>query len=172
MDDLMWGRGPVGGPFSLTDHTGQRRTEAGWPGQLKLVYFGYRFCPDVCPTDLQAIAAALDALGPLGDRVQPLFVTVDPARDTPEELARYVPSFHPRLIGLTGTDAEVRAVARAYKVYAEKTEDPRLGGYVIDHSAFIFLLDNDGKYLGFFPPGTPADRIVAVVAPHAERLRR
>jgi protein SCO1/2 len=163
MDELMWGRGRVGGPFALTDHTGRTRTDAEFRGKLLLVYFGYTFCPDVCPTDLQEIALTLDRLGPAADAVQPLFISVDPDRDTPDVLARYVGLFHPRLIGLTGTPEKTRDVALAYKVYYAKYRPPGGGDDVIDHTGFIYLMDRDGDYLGFFPPGTSADRMAAVI---------
>ena len=111
MDILMWNREPVGGPFALTDQAGHARTDRDFRGRLMLVYFGFTFCPDVCPTDLQAIGLALDRLGPDGDQVQPIFITVDPERDTASHLADYVPMFHPRLIGLTGSADAIRKVA-------------------------------------------------------------
>jgi cytochrome oxidase Cu insertion factor (SCO1/SenC/PrrC family) len=170
MEDLMWGNGPVGGPFALTDHVGRRRTEADFRGKLLLIYFGYMFCPDICPTDLQAMGSAIDRLGPSGDSVQPLFITLDPERDTPDQLADYVTAFHPRLVGLTGSEGEIKSVARAYKVYYTRATDPRTTDYILNHSAFIYLVDVDGKYLGFFPPGTTADRMIEVLRPQVTRL--
>jgi protein SCO1 len=166
MDDLMWGRGPIGSPLGgLTDHTGARRPEADFLGRLTLLYFGYTHCADVCPTDLQAIAAAADLLG--GDEpVRMLFVTLDPERDTAERLAEYVALFHPRLVGLTGSPAEIRRVARDHKVYSRRVEPPDASDYLLDHSAFIYLRGADGRHLGFFPPGTPAERIAAAVRMH------
>jgi protein SCO1/2 len=166
MDAVMWGKEPIGGPFALIDHTGQPRTDADFRGKLMLVYFGFSFCADVCPTDLMAIGQALDKLGPAGDAVQPLFITVDPERDTSAHLADYVPLFHKRLIGLTGDAAQVRDAARAYRVYYAKVEIGGTAEYTVDHSGFIYLMGRDGKYLGFFPPGTPADRMAAVIKPH------
>jgi cytochrome oxidase Cu insertion factor (SCO1/SenC/PrrC family) len=163
MDILMWAREPVGGPFALIDHTGTARTEQDFRGKLLLVYFGFTYCPDVCPADLQNIGLALDQLGAAGDRVQPLFVTLDPARDTPAHLADYVPAFHPRLIGLTGDDAAIRAAADAYKVYYAKVTNEGGNDYTLDHTAFIYLMGPDGKYLGFFPPGTGAERIAEML---------
>ena len=166
MDILMWNREPVGGPFELTDHNGRPRTERDFRGQLMLVYFGFTWCPDICPTDLQAIGQAVDKLGRDGERVQPLFVTVDPERDTAQHLAEYVPLFHPRLIGLTGSLEAVRKAADAYKVYFAKVPAGKeAGDYTVDHTAFIYLMDRDGNYLGFFPPGTTADRMVEVIRP-------
>jgi cytochrome oxidase Cu insertion factor (SCO1/SenC/PrrC family) len=166
MDILMWNREPVGGPFELTDQTGHVSTERDFRGKLMLVYFGFTYCPDVCPTDLQAIGLALDKLGGDAERVQPLFITVDPERDTAEHLAQYVPMFHPRLIGLTGNAEAIRKTADAYKVYYAKVSLGKApGDYTVDHTAFIYLMDRDGNYLGFFPPGTSADRMVEIIRP-------
>jgi cytochrome oxidase Cu insertion factor (SCO1/SenC/PrrC family) len=165
MDDLMWNRGPIGGPFALIDHTGKLRTDDTFRGKLLLIYFGYSYCPDVCPTDLQQIGLALDGLGAAGEAVQPLFITLDPERDTIAHLADYVPLFHPRLIGLTSSAEQIRHVALAYKVYY--TQYPRdSADYVIDHSSFVYLVDERGKYIGFFPPGTAADRMIEVIRQH------
>ena len=166
MDAVMWNKEPIGGPFALTDHTGKSRTDADFRGKLMLVYFGFSFCPDICPTDLMAIGQAIDKLGPAGEGVQPLFVTVDPERDTAAHLAEYVPFFHSRLLGLTGDAAHIRDAARAYRVYYAKVVIDGAAEYTIDHSGFIYLMDRDGKYLGFFPPGTPADRMAAVIEAH------
>jgi len=165
MDDLMWNRGPIGGPFALTDHSGKLRTDEDFRGKLLLIYFGYSYCPDVCPTDLQQIGLAVDRLGAGAEAVQPLFITLDPGRDTAAHLADYVPLFHPRLIGLTGSAEQIRHVALAYKVYYTKYP-PGSPDYVIDHSSFVYLVDEDGKYIGFFPPGTTADRMVEIMRQH------
>ncbi len=171
MDAVMWGKEPIGGPFALIDHTGKPRTDADFRGKLMLVYFGFSFCPDVCPTDLMAIGQAVDKLGSAGDAVQPLFVTVDPERDTSAHLADYVPFFHPRLLGLTGDAAQIRNAARLYRVYYAKVAIGGAAEYTVDHSGFIYLMDRDGKYLGFFPPGTPADRMAAVIKAHLSAKR-
>jgi len=164
----MWGRTLIGGPFDLIDQTGRRRTDADFRSKLLLVYFGYTYCPDICPTDLMAIAAAIDQLGPADEGIQPLFITIDPERDTVEQLAGYVGAFHPRLIGLTGTAEQIRKVALAYKVYYAKVPAPDGTDYAIDHTSFIYLVGRDGKYLGFFPPNTPAERLVEIVRQHLE----
>lgn len=165
MDDLMWNRGPIGGPFALIDHTGKRRTDKDFRGKLLLIYFGYSYCPDVCPTDLQQIGLAVDRLGPDGEAVQPLFITLDPERDTAAHLADYVPLFHPRLIGLTGGAEEIRRAALAYKVYYARYP-PGSPDYVIDHSSFIYLVDESGTYVGFLPTGTTADRMIEIIRLH------
>jgi protein SCO1/2 len=169
MDAVMWSREPVGGPFALVDHTGTRRTDADFRGKLLLVYFGFTYCPDVCPTDLQDIGLALDRLGPAGDAVQPLFITLDPQRDTAEHLKDYLALFHPRLIGLTGDAAAIHKAADAYKVYYAKVPNARGDDYTVDHSAFIYVMGVDGAYLGFFPPGTPPERIAESIRPRLSR---
>ena len=166
MDDLMWGRGSVGGPFELIDHTGNQRTDADFRGKLLIVYFGYTYCPDICPTDLMQISLAIEKLGTAGADVQPLFISVDPERDTTSVLAQYVSMFHPRLIGLTGTPDRVRAVADSYKAYYAKYLPPDGAAYLIDHTGFVYLMDRSGEYLGFFPPGTSADRMVEIIRQH------
>jgi protein SCO1/2 len=170
MDVIMWNKEPIGGPFALIDHTGKARTDADFRGKLLLIYFGFTFCSDACPTDLQSIATAVDRLGAAGGRVQPLFVSLDPEVDTPEQLKGYVGLFHPRLIGLTGDRREIRRLAAAYKVYFAKSEPAKQGDRGIDHFGFVFLLDAAGRYLGFFPPGTPADRMVQGIRPHLAAL--
>lgn len=167
MDAVMWNREPIGGAFTLTDQTGRTRTDADFRGQLMLVYFGFTYCPDICPTDLQAISLAMDQLGADAAKVQPLFITLDPERDTAQHLAQYVPLFHPRLLGLTGSMSDVAKAADAYRVYYRrvKTGD-KPDDYTVDHTAFIYLVDRDGRYLGFFPPGTDAPRLVEMIKPH------
>jgi len=165
MDDLMWGRGHVGGPFTLIDHTGRQRTDADFRGKLLIVYFGYTTCPDICPTELMQIGLAVDKLGAAGDEVQPLFISVDPERDTPAVLAPYVAQFHPRLIGLTGTPQQIRSVADSYKAYYAKYTPPDGAIYLIDHTGFVYLVGRDGQYAGFFPPGTTADRMIEIIRP-------
>jgi cytochrome oxidase Cu insertion factor (SCO1/SenC/PrrC family) len=166
MDNLMWGRGHVGGPFELIDQNGNRRTDADFRGRLLIVYFGYTYCPDVCPADLTEIGLAVDKLGELSNDVQPLFISLDPERDTPKVLAQYVPSFHPRLIGLTGTSEQIRAVADSYMAYYAKYVPTDGGVYLIDHTGLIYLMGRSGEYLGFFPPGTSADRMVEIIRQH------
>lgn len=167
MDAVMWNKEVIGGPFQLTDQAGKTRSEGDFRGKLLLVYFGFTFCPDICPTDLQAIGLAMDQLGAAADGVQPLFITLDPERDTVAHLAQYVSLFHPRLIGLTGSAHAVNAAAEAYRVYYKRVAfQKNEADYTIDHSAFVYLMDRDGKYLGFFPPGTPAERMVEMIRPH------
>lgn len=156
----------VGGPFTLTDHTGKRVTDKDFRGRYMIVFFGFTYCPDVCPTALQVMSAALDKLGPDAERFVPVLITVDPERDTPEQLAGYVSSFHPRLVGLTGTQAEIDAVTKAYRVYAQRVADPKsTAGYTFDHSAIIYVMGPDGRYVTHFTHTTSVDAL-------AERLRQ
>jgi protein SCO1/2 len=160
------GKALVGGPFSLVDHTGKAVTEQGFRGRYMLVYFGFTHCPDVCPSGLQVMAAALDKAGAKAEQIMPLLITVDPERDTPEQLASYVPSFHPRLVGLTGTPEQVAAALKAYRVYAKRVDDPKSSaGYTFDHTSLIYLMDRNGEYIAHFTHATPVDRI-------AERLAK
>jgi cytochrome oxidase Cu insertion factor (SCO1/SenC/PrrC family) len=162
MDDLMYGRGRVGGPFTLTDQTGKQRSDTDFRGKLMIVYFGYTSCPDVCPTDLMAITQALDALGPAAEGVQPVFITIDPERDT-KLLADYVSAFHRSLVGLTGSPDEIRKVANSYKAFYVKVQDERSRDYSIDHAGVIYLIGRNGEYLGFMPPQTNPDRLTEVL---------
>ena len=156
----------IGGPFSLLDETGRRVTEATFRGRFMLLYFGFTYCPDVCPTELAKMAAALDLLGAAAEEVVPILITVDPGRDTPEALAQYTDLFHPRLIGLTGSEAEVAAAARAYRAYhARVATGPGPDEYTMDHSAFVYLMGRQGEFVALFHPQTTPEAM-------AEAIRR
>jgi len=160
------GKALVGGPFTLVDHTGKTVTEKDFRGRYMLVYFGFTHCPDVCPTGLQVMAAALEKVGAKAEQVTPILITVDPERDTPEQLASYVPSFYPRLVGLTGSPEQVGAALKAYRVYAKKVEDPKsAAGFTFDHTSLLYLMDRNGEYIAHFTHATSVDRI-------AERLAK
>jgi protein SCO1/2 len=159
MGELMSGKHPVGGPFTLSDPDGKRVALADFRGRLVLLYFGYATCPDICPTDLAIVAQALRKLGAREAEVQPLFITLDPLRDKPGVLREYAAAFHPRLVPLTGSEAEVRRIATDYKVFFEKVPLPGTQTYAIDHTPYTFLLDREGRFLILFPPGTPAERM-------------
>jgi cytochrome oxidase Cu insertion factor (SCO1/SenC/PrrC family) len=150
----------VGGPFTLLDQDGRRVTEKDFRGRHMLVFFGYTYCPDICPTELQVMMAALDMLGPEAERIQPVFVTVDPERDTPEVLKSYVENFGPRLMGLTGTAGEVADMAKAYRVYYAKSgNEASPGDYLMDHSSIIYLMGPDGSFVRHFPYTTDAAKL-------------
>ena len=153
----------VGGPFSLVDQTGTPVSDATWHGRWMLVYFGYTTCPDVCPTELQTIVAALDALGTQAAQVVPIFITVDPERDTPAHLADYVKLFDDRLVGLTGTPQQIDAVARAYRVYYARVTPKDSTTYLMDHSSYLYLMGPDGRLRALFRPGTSAQEVADAI---------
>jgi len=142
----------IGGPFALTDHLGRAVSDQDYRGAYMLIYFGYINCPDICVPALDNMSAALDALGTAGDAIQPIFITVDPVRDTVEVMKAYAANFHPRLVALTGHQSAIDEVAEAYGVYSarEATGGETLEPYLVDHTARIFLMGVDGRYLTNF----------------------
>jgi protein SCO1 len=157
----------VGGPFSLQDGDGRQITDRDFRGRYMLVYFGYTFCPDVCPTTLNEMADALDRLGPKGGKLQPIFITIDPKRDSPAVVKQYAAAFSPRLIGLTGSPEQIAQVAKDYRVYyAEHRTGPGPGDYTMDHSSIIYLMSPDGKFIA----PIRADASGAEMAADLERL--
>lgn len=163
MNELTSGKA-VGGDFTLTDHYGRKRGLGDFRGKLVLLYFGYTACPDVCARDLTQIARAVRSLGNDSLQVQPLFVTLDPARDTGFTLRKYVTALHPRFIALRGTEPEIRRVARSFKVFHER--DPATAksrDYLIDHTAYTFLLDREGRYIAYFPAGTAGELMATML---------
>lgn len=153
----------VGGPFELTAHTGARVSEKDFRGKYMLVSFGYTFCPDVCPSQLQVISAALDYLGDKDQDIQPLFITIDPERDTPAALSQYMPNFHPRFLGLTGSPEAIDKVAKAYRVYYARAKGSGGGDYLMDHSSIIYLMDKQGTFLKHFSYGTDAKALATAI---------
>jgi protein SCO1/2 len=157
----------VGGPFTLTDHHGRAVTEQDYGDRYRLIYFGYGWCPDVCPTKLLLMSQAVDLLGEAGEKVQPIFITVDPARDTVESLAKYVVNFHPRLTALTGSAAQILAVADAYKVYFSKGEElDAVDDYVVDHTDIMYFMGPDGALLEYFQTGRRPVDIAQAIGRH------
>ncbi len=157
----------IGGPFEMTAHTGESVTERSFDGKFRLIFFGYTFCPDVCPTTLNSVALTLDALGDNAAAVQALFITVDPARDTPEVLAEYTAAFHPDILGLSGSPEQTTAIAKSYKAYFARVEDgdndPE--AYLMDHTVFIYLMGRDGEFLSLFSyPADPQDMATKIAA--------
>jgi protein SCO1/2 len=150
----------VGGPFSLLGTDGKTVTDADFRGRYMLIFFGFTHCPDICPAELQVIAQALDKLGDKGKKVVPVFVTLDPERDTPQVMGEYVKSFGPNFVGLTGTPEAIAAAAKAYRVaYAKVENKESAGDYSVDHSALAYLMDPEGKYVTHFTYGTSADEM-------------
>mgnify|MGYP000185406042 CR=1 FL=1 len=158
------GSGAIGGPFELVDHTGRTVTDAEVLTRPSLIYFGYTFCPDVCPLDVDRNAVAADILQEMGLEVQPVFVTVDPVRDTPEVLARFVANMHPDMVGLTGTDEQVRAAVRAYRAFYQRQPGQDDDFYLIDHSTFSYLVLPKHGFVEVFRREVSADDLAARMA--------
>jgi protein SCO1/2 len=152
-----------GGDFELRAHDGSDWSTLQARGKVVVLVFGYTFCPDVCPTALATVAAAMRELGPDADRVQPLFVSLDPDRDTPEKLEPYVHWFHPSMIGLTGSPDELKQVAKRYQVQYEFVGKGEKEHYSLDHSANLYLLDAEGRLSGILPYGLPPDALVRAI---------
>ncbi len=157
----------IGGPFTLTDQEGRRVTDRSFAGNYRIYYFGYTFCPDVCPVDVQHIGAAmklLEASDPaLARRVTPIFISVDPARDTPPVLRQFVRAFHPRMVGLTGTSREISAVASEFAIFYQQHPPTPEGGYTVDHSRQAYLFSPDDKPLALLPQEGEPQAIVAEI---------
>jgi cytochrome oxidase Cu insertion factor (SCO1/SenC/PrrC family) len=157
------GEAAIRSEFSLIDHNGNRVTEADFLGRWQLVFFGFTHCPDVCPTTLAYMANVLDRFGGELERVAPIFITVDPSRDTPEVMAEYVGAFHPKLVGLTGSEAEVAAAAQSFRVYYEKMEEETApDGYLMAHSGHIYLMTPEGRFEDVFREGDQSTEEMAV----------
>lgn len=153
-------KGPVkiGGRFLLRDHKGGQRSNLDFRGRYMLVYFGYSFCPDICPTALYNMTEALEKLGDKAKEFQPLFITVDPERDTVDALAKYMENFHPSFVALTGTSHALEEAKKAYHVYAMKADpEDQTGDYVLDHSSIIYVMDRHGRYLTSYNHETPPE---------------
>ena len=148
---------PIGGPFSLVDDTGRPRSDTEFRGRLMLIYFGYTHCPDACPTALQDMADALAKLGPDAQQVAPIFITIDPARDTTQYLKGYAEQFDPRFVALTGDADQIAAAAKAYRVYYRKANDKP--DYLMDHSSIVYLMGRDGTFLTHFTHETTPDQM-------------
>lgn len=156
------GKAAIGGPFNLVDHDGRSVTEKDFKGKWTLIYFGFTHCPDICPDELQKLAAAIDKIkGKAGFEIVPVFISVDPERDTVEQVREYVKEFHPKLIGLTGHPDEIKKAARAYRVYYMKTEEEGSDGsdYLVDHSIIMYLMDPNMEFVKFFGKNNDVDAL-------------
>jgi cytochrome oxidase Cu insertion factor (SCO1/SenC/PrrC family) len=159
------GKALIGGPFTLTNQKGERVTDESFRGKYMLVSFGYTSCPDICPAELQLMANAIDLLGANAEKITPIFVTIDPERDTVQQIAAYVENFSPRMVGLTGTPEEVKEAASAYRVYYAKAEGASTAsGYLMDHSTFLYLMDPQGQYVTHFAYGTTREKLADAIA--------
>ena len=155
----------IGGPFRLIDQDGRAVTDRDFKGKPLLVFFGFTHCPDVCPTTLFDVSEILRRLGKDADQVGALFVTVDPARDTPEKLKEYLSSFDPHLRGLTGDEPAIVAIAKAYRVYYKKVPNPG-GDYTMDHTAIVYLMDKEGRFVAPFSLKRPPEQAAADLRRH------
>jgi len=149
----------IGGPFSLTDQDGMVRTDKDFKGKYMLVFFGYTYCPDVCPTTLAVMADGLQRIGSLADKVRPIFITVDPKRDTPEKIKAYLASFGARFIGLTGSEHAIAEVAKEYRVYYREHPPENGGEYTVDHSGVVYLMDPNGMFVTNYSLDTSPDML-------------
>lgn len=158
---IATGKALVGGPFELTNQDGKRVKSTDFAGKYMLMVFGYTYCPDICPSELQVVSAALDEMGSAAERIQPVFVTVDPTRDTAQVMKDYVANFHPGFVGLTGSEEDIASVAKAYRVYYRKVEqtDPSIP-YLMDHTTLVYLMGPDGEYVTHFAYGTNVASLV------------
>lgn len=153
---------PFVAAFELTDHRGMIRTENDFAGRWMLVFFGFTNCPDVCPTTLSEIAAVMEGLGDEATKVQPIFITIDPERDTPTALAEYVPLFDARIIGLTGTPEQIAETSETFPIFYERIEEATAsGGYTMGHTSHVFLFDTQAGFVDSWSYGTPAEEILA-----------
>ena len=157
----------IGGPFALVDHKGQPKTDKDFRGKHMLIYFGYTYCPDVCPTALQSMTLAMNQLDPATQKkITPVFITIDPKRDTAEQLNAYVENFHPSMVGLTGTPEEIAKTAQVYRVYFGRAKgiEEESTDYLMDHSSIVFLMNPDGEYVTHFTHATPPERMAEKLA--------
>jgi len=157
---LTIGTPDVGGPFALLDQNGETRTDAAFRGRWMMIYFGYTNCPDVCPTTLTMMSQVMDRLGARAGRVVPIFITVDPDHDTPQLMKQYLSSFGPRFVGLTGPKSHIASVSYKYRVYVRRVAQPG-GGYALDHSSVIYLMDPNGKFAADYDNSQGPDEIAA-----------
>jgi protein SCO1/2 len=158
-----YGEARIGGSFALTDTLGRTVTDTDFRGKLMLVYMGYSHCPDICPMTLSVMGDALKNLGKDADKVAAMFISLDPERDTPQVLGRYLAAFDPRIIGLTGNKEAIDDVARAYAAYYKKVETPNAGAYLVDHSGFLYLMDRQGKYIAHYGPDVKAQDLARAI---------
>lgn len=149
----------IGGPFTLTDHNGNKVTEADFTDGYKFIYFGFTYCPAICPTELQKMNQVMEKLGTKSDKIHPMLITIDPERDTPEVLKDYVSLFHPRLVGLTGTQPQIDFVLKSFRIFAAKVDDPNMSDYNMDHSTFLYLMAPDNELVGLYRMSDTADYI-------------
>lgn len=161
---------PIGGGFILTDQDGKKFNSDELHGKLSLIYFGFTYCPDICPTSLQKISTVIQTLDKYQIDVTPVFITVDPTRDTPALLKEYLGHFHSKIIGLTGSEEQIKEVADLFKVFYARANDPAYtdNNYMLDHSSFVYLMDKDGNYMKHFYMSSTEEEIIEYIRIHKD----
>ena len=159
----------IGGSFNLMDQTGKSVTEKDYLGKFSLVFFGFTHCPYVCPLGLHNMISALKNIDHFEDQITPIFISVDPERDTPERMTSYLKKFHQSIVGLTGSQEQLDQVAKAYRAYFYKSQDKNSGEYTYDHSSIIYLMDKKGQYLTHFSDGTSIEEMSATIAQYLNK---
>lgn len=155
------GKAQIGGPFELVDHNGRKVSDKTYSGQHLLVFFGFTYCPDICPAALQKVSVVMDKLGSKADGLKPIFITVDPERDTVDQMKLYMSNFDERIVGLTGSNAQIADAVKVYRAYAKRRDDPsNSDGYTMDHSSFLYLMAPNGDFVTHFTHVSPVDKMV------------
>jgi protein SCO1/2 len=167
--NIITARSLIGGKFNLIDQTGNSVTEKTYLGKYSLVFFGFTHCPNVCPLGLQRMIAALQKIDGFESKITPIFISVDYERDSPQRLKSYLKSFHPSIVGLTGTEVQLENVARVYRAYFNKSQDPNSENYTYDHSSIMYLMNAQGKYVTHFADTTPIDEMAALIANNLDK---
>lgn len=157
------GEATIGGSFALTNQDGKTVTSVSLQGKYLLMYFGFSSCPAICPADMALLSQVMQDLGKDAEQIQPVFVTIDPERDTPERLKTYLSNFYPGIIGLTGSQEQIADIANKFHIYAKKVESKDINDYLMDHSAFMYFMDKNGKYITHFNGKQPAEEITAKI---------
>ncbi len=152
--------------FSLIDHNGKEVTQDSYSSTYKLIFFGFASCPAICPTELQKINVIMSELGDLSDKITPIFISVDPERDTVEVMKEYVAQFNPKLVGLTGSQEQIDAAKKAFHVFARKVENDMMDSYMMDHSSFLYFMDKDNKLVAMYPAKDSAVNITSDIKPY------
>ena len=160
---IIAGAPQIGGPFTLVNNKGETVTDKDFQGKLMLIFFGYTFCPDVCPTEMQTFTQVMDALGDDGKEVTPVFITVDPARDNVAVVDEFVQAFHPSIIGLTGSEDQIDDVKKKYRAYGKKVDEGDDEYYLVDHTSFTYLMGRDGSLQTVFSYGTTPEQITKTI---------